>query len=85
MLACGQCLHYLFDLCCIVPCAVSDLLFDKKQPSGEMFLQLWGMKMTSPKCSLFPFLPVFITNSNCRIPVMLLVVDTVIYCSVLAC
>lgn len=69
---------------CIVPCAVSDLPLDKEQTSGEMFLQQWGTKMTFPKCSLFPFLPVFISNSNCPILVTLLV-DIVIYCSVLAC
>lgn len=44
-----------------------------------------GSKSVTPKCFLFPFLPVFISNLDCPILVTLLVLDTVIYCSVLAC
>lgn len=44
-----------------------------------------GSKSVIPECFLFPFLPVFMSNLDCPILVTLLVVDTVIYCSVLAC
>lgn len=57
--ACSIC----YTLCCIVLCAVSYFLLHKDQSSGEMFLQQWGTNITSPKCSLFLFLPVFIIQS----------------------
>lgn len=69
--------------CCIVLCAVSDLLPHKDQSSGEMFLQQWGTHCI-PKIPTVP-VPPCIYNSVCPFTIMLLAVDIVIYCSVLAC